>query len=155
MLSWPPPRLSAWLRAGLLSCSACLGCGEDVLRLGAGPEPATVGRVDNILLREAATGALLGDLADGVALSIAALASPQVSLEAVVSGPVASVEFVVDGKANVEVVVPFTYPGDTNGVLNGFAAAVGAHAVAATPFSLEGAKGERGATVTRSFTFVE
>ncbi len=150
---------ACFLRPGarVLAALACLGsagCGDDVMRLGTDQQEVTVGSVERILLREAATRTLIRDLVDPTPISVASLPSPQLSLEAVVRGNVGSVEFVVDGKATVEIVVPFTFPGDIEGKLNSFAAVVGDHAIAATPYSLEAAQGERGVPLTFPFTFV-
>lgn len=152
--------LSAWLRRpaaralGAVTCLGSVGCGDDVMRLGAEPQQVEVGSVERILLREAATRAPIRDLVDATPISVASIPSLQLSLEAVVRGNVGSVEFVVDGKASVEVVVPFTYPGDTEGKLSSFVAVVGDHAIAATPYSLEAAQGERGVSLTFPYTFV-
>lgn len=145
----------------LLGASTC-ACGEDVMKLGkndtaiAGMPPAPPPlAVESLLLRRAETSDVISDLATAAPLSIASLASSNVSLEAIVTGNVGSVEFVVDGKATIEHVTPFTYPGDTDGKLNAFTAVVGEHSVVATPYSLLDAKGEQGIALARTFTFVK
>ncbi len=145
-----------------LLCASTCACGEDVIKLGKSdtaiadmpiaPTPLTV---ESLLLRQAETSDVISDLATTTPISIASLASSNVSLEAVVTGNVGSVEFVVDGKATIEHVTPFTYPGDTDGNLQALTAVVGEHTVVAAPYSLLDAKGEQGTALSRTFTFAK
>jgi len=145
----------------LLLCSSTFACGEDVMKLGKSdtavadmPPAPTPLTVESLLLQQAETSDVISDLATAAPISIASLTSSDVSLEAVTTGNVGSVEFVVDGKAKIEHVTPFTYPGDTDGNLQAFTSVVGEHTVVATPYSLLDAKGEQGAPLSRTFTFV-
>jgi hypothetical protein len=136
-----------------LLCATTCACSEDVMHLGKS-EAVTEMSVESLLLRDAATGSVIADLASAVPISIASLASTDVSLEAVVTGNVGSVAFVIDGKMKTEHVPPFTYPGDTDGKLDAFTAARGEHSVVATPYSLLDAKGEQGTALSRTLNFV-
>lgn len=138
-----------------LLCAGNCACGEDVMQLGKKADAESPLVVESLLLRQAATGDVISDLATGAPISLASLSSTDVSLEAVVTGNVGSVEFVVDGKAKIEHVTPFTYPGDTDGKLNPFTAVLGEHTVVATPYSLLDAQGEQGAPLPRAFSFVK
>lgn len=151
----PQPRWALIWRGLSLAIAGFVStaCGDDRIQLGksAASSPLTV---QSILLHDATSGALIRDLTLSTPLSISALASNQLSLQAVVTGPVVSVEFVVDGKVQVQEVPPFTYPGDTDGKLESFGAVEGGHSVTATPYSKAGAEGERGASRSESFSFV-
>ena len=137
-----------------LLCAGTCGCGEDVLQLGRYQPPPPLA-VESLLLRQAETGRLITDLASGTPISVAGLPSTNVNLEAVTIGNPGSVEFMVDGDTKREHVVPFTYPGDTDGKLSAFTALVGEHTVSATPYSLLDAQGERGTALTRTLTFIK
>lgn len=138
---------------GLLCASTC-ACGEDVMQLGRSETEAPLA-VESLLLRQADTGNVITDLATDLPISLASLASTDISLEAVVTGNVGSVEFVVDENSAREHVTPFTYPGDTEGKLRAFSATIGEHTVVATPYSLLDATGEQGTPRSGGFTFVK
>ncbi len=146
-----------WLRSWgvALILLGSTACSDDLMRLGETSQVEPVGSVDGMLLRDAASGTLIADLATNATLKLAELASPNVNLEAVVSGPLRSIEFVVDGESKVEVQAPFTYPGDIDGKARSFRAVPGLHLATATPYSAVGAEGKRGSLFRATFEFVE
>jgi hypothetical protein len=151
------PLLTKAVRGALfvLACASAGGCGEDVLRLGEREDPTGPPVVEQLLLRESPAGRLVAALSDQTTFSIAALPSTGVGVEAVVTGLVDSVEFMLDDDVIVEDDFPFIYPGDTIGKPKGFAPVLGEHRVTATPYSEPSARGQRGPSVTVAFSFVE
>lgn len=158
-------RRVVWSPLALVLCATQVGCSDDVLRLGQttesipGTPPATVGTIEMLILRDAASTRQIRDLTDTTPISIAKLRSSKinlVSIEAVTAGPVASVDFSFDNLPAVnEHQVPFTYPGDADGKLYGLAIKLGSHRVTATPYSALEALGEKGASVSVELNFVD
>src|SRR5688500_8855003 len=110
--------------------------------------------VHELALVNADTNEVIGDLADGTVIDLAA--TPRVNIRALTVGAqVGSVKFVYDNQDfRTESSSPYAFAGDTGGVFNAWSPAVGEHRVTATPFSLAGGSGITGVAMTANFTVI-